>query len=163
MSNVLTGALALIKVNGNIVGKARGITVAQNIQRQYVRGIGTLVPSEGPATQWAGTVTFDQYFVDFNKSGLPGALQRNVSSIREFEDQLLLSGQGINVDIFKKVEDAVDPDTGIITSTNIPIAVITRLLLESDNLNIQEGQLSGTNQTFGYLDPIIVVNTDTTP
>ena len=153
----LTGALAIITdKNQNVIGKARGITVNQTMTRQYVRGIGTLFASEGAITQWAGTVSFNQFFVNFNKSGVPGAIERNVAGTKEYEDQLLLTTEGVTVYIYKKMSDGLDSDGKVIVGDNKEIATITDMLIESESLSVQEGQLVGIDQTFGYLSPILV-------
>ena len=154
---VLTGALAILTDSeGNIIGKGRGITVNQNIQRQYVRGIGEIRPSEGAVTQWAGTVTFDQIFVNYNESGVPGALKRYVDTNLEFDQNLILKTMdGTTVRIYKRVSDTIDSN-GKVVEGQEPMATIDNMLIESESLTINEGALVGNNQTFGYLSPIII-------
>jgi hypothetical protein len=152
---VLTGALAIVKVNGTPIGRMRTVTATENLRRQPVRGIGTILVQESPVVEHAGTLNAQFYEVDFQKTGIPKAINREVQTKQEFEDNVLLNHDGVQVDIFKKITDYVDTNTGKIIPKAIPHAIITRVLIEQENIDISEGQVSGHNQNFTYLDPII--------
>lgn len=152
---VMHGALAIIRKNGTAIGRMRNVRWNENLQRADVRGIGTILVAEAPVVAHAGTLTCDFYEVDFSKTGLPEAIRRDVQTNQEFEDNVLLNHDGIQIDIFKKVEDAVDPETGLKRAKAQPYAVIRRLLIESEGADISEGAISGHNQSFKYLDPVI--------
>lgn len=152
---VLTGALAIVKKNGTAIGFMRDISATENIARADVMGLGTILKSESPVTAWTGTLTCSFYEVDFNVTGIPDAIKRNLQTSQDFEDQLLLDEEGVQVDVFKKVEDFIDPVTKLRRAKAQPFATIKRVLIESDGFQISEGQLSGHNQSFRYLDPVI--------
>lgn len=153
---VLTGALAIVKYKGTTVGLMKSISATENLTRGDVQGLGTILTSEAPVTQWRGSLTCAFYEFDFSQSGLtPDAIKRILQTSQEFEDQLVLNPDGIQVEIYKKVEDAIDPVTQLIKSKLTPFAVIKRILIESDSFDIAEGQVSGRNSSFRYLDPII--------
>ncbi len=153
--STFTGALALIKVNGETVGKIQNIRVNENITRVDVRELGNIIPVESPVTQWAGTFSCSIIAVDFSKGGLKNAIRRDVQSEEEFSDNLLLNPNGIQVDIFKKVMDAIDPNTGLIKSKLTPFAIVGKVLIDSDAFNINEGQVVLRDQTFRFLSPVI--------
>lgn len=161
-NKVLTGAIALVKVEGKVVGKMRNIRAQETVRRIPAIGIGTILMSEKPVVGWEGSLTCDFIQVNMKKSGIPKAINRNFSNIESqvlnglasFEDQLVLDTEGVQLDIFKKVSDAID-ENGIIRPKAIPIAVIGNCLIESDTLEISEGSLAGRNQTFSYLKPMI--------
>ena len=163
MGQVLTGAIALIKVDGIVVGKMKTINCTENIRRQPVRGIGTILPSEQAVTEWEGTVSCDFMEVKFEDTGIKNAIARKIPVVRSqvlmgnesFEDQLVLDQDGVQIDIFKKVADVVDPITGLIKPKLEPYAILRRVLIESDGFNISDGAISGHSQSFKYLDPII--------
>lgn len=155
MSKVMHGALAVIRKNGTPIGRMRNVRWTENTRRGDVRGIGRLTLAEAPALEHGGTLTCDFYEVDFSTTGVPDAIRRDVQTTQEFEDQLLLDHDGVQIDIFKKVKDVVDPETGLIRSTVQPYAIIKRLLIESEGADITEGAISGHNQSFRYLDPIV--------
>lgn len=155
MSKVMHGALAIIRKNGTAIGRMRNVRWTENTRRGDVRGIGRLTLIEAPALEHGGTLTCDFYEVDFRTTGIPDAVRRDVQTTQEFEDQLLLDHDGVQLDIFKKVKDVVDPDTGLIRSKVEPYAIIKRLLIESEGADITEGAISGHNQSFRYLDPIV--------
>jgi hypothetical protein len=151
---VLTGAIAIIKSNGIPIGKMRNVRVTETIRRQDVRGIGRITVAEAPAIEHGGQITCGWYEINFNTTGVPNAIRRDVQTTQEFEDNVLLDDEGVQIDIYKKVSDLIDPNTGLRTAKLIPHAVITRCLIEQEDLDINEGQVSGHNQNFKFLDPI---------
>lgn len=154
-NEVLTGAIAIVKVNGTPIGKMRNIRASENIRRVDVRGIGTILNQESPVVEWSGTISCSFYEIDFSKTGIANAIRRDVQSKQEFEDQLMLEADGVQIDVFKKIEDFVDPATGLIRPKLQAYAVITRCLIESEDFDISEGVVAGHNQSFRFLDPIL--------
>lgn len=156
MSKVLTGALAIIRVNGTAIGKMRNIRATENVRRVDVRGLGTILTQEAPVVEWAGTITASFYEIDFETTGIERAIRRDVQTAEEFEDNLVLDSEdGVQIDIFKKVEDIIDPVTQLRKAKAQPYAIINRCLIESDGFDINEGVVAGHDQTFKFLDPII--------
>lgn len=155
MEKVITAPLAIIKVNGIAIGRMRGITVSENIQRGEVQGLGELTQSELPALKWTGSLQCDFYNIDFSKSQIPGAITRKVNTTKEFTDSVLLQQEGVTVELFKIVAAPNAPLSGNIPSTLQPYVSVKGLFLESESFNIAEGQVSGRNQSFRYLFPII--------
>jgi hypothetical protein len=154
-NRVLQGALALVKKNGTVIGKMRNVRWTENLNRSEVRGLGTILVQEAPVVSHGGTLSADFYEVDFSKTGIPGAIRRDVQTNQQYEDQLLLDEDGFQLDIFKKISDARDPDTGLISSTVTPYAVIRNCLINSDGADITEGSISGHSQSFQFLSPVI--------
>jgi hypothetical protein len=153
--NVMHGALAIVRKNGTAVGRMKNVSWTEDFRREEVRGIGSVLVQEAPVTAHSATLTAEFYEVDFSKTGIPDAIRRDVQTNQEFEDNLLLNHDGVQLDIFKKVEDAIDPDTGLRRAKAQPYAVIKRLLIQSEGGNITEQQIAGHNQSFKYLDPVI--------
>lgn len=151
----LTAPLAVIKVNGIPVGKMRDLRISETYRRGRVSGLGELTPSELPALEWNGTLTCDFYEIDFSKTGIPDAIKRVAPSLKEFVDNVLLQEEGVDVVIFKKVKKTVDPTTGLIKSKLQPHVTVRGCFLDREGMNISEGQVSGHNQEFSYIDPII--------
>lgn len=163
---VLTGAIAIIKVNGQPVGLMRNVRINETTRRIPVRGLGSLLSKEAPVVEWAGTVSCSFFEINFKKSGIPNAIRRDVgignaasqiatgNAQTNFEDDLALSTTGVQLDLYKKIKDITGP-TGLIQPKVEPYAIIGRCLIESDSINIDEGNVSGRDQTFMYLDPII--------
>lgn len=161
METVLTGAIALIKVDGQVIGKMKNIRCTENMRRVAVRGIGTILPSEQAVTEWEGSLTCDFLEIKFQKTGIKNAIRRIFPNIASqvlngnssFEDQLVLDVDGVQLDVFKKVTDLVDAN-GIIKPKLEPYAIIRKLLIESDSFDISEGAIAGHSQSFKYLLPI---------
>jgi hypothetical protein len=153
-NNVLTGAIALVKVSGTIVGRMKNIRATENISRGDVRGLGTIYTIEAPVVGHAGSLSCSFYEIDFTISPIANAIRRDVQTNQQFQDQLcLLDPQGITLDIFKKVQDVIDAD-GFVIPKAVPYASITRLLLDSESFDISEGAIANRDQTFRFLDPI---------
>lgn len=159
---VLTGAIALIKVEGEVIGKMKSVRYQEQIRRQPVRGIGTIIPSEQAVTEWEGTLSCEFMEVEFAKTGIKNAIKRDFSNVASqvaigessFEDQLVLNVEGVQVDIFKKITDVVNPD-GTIKPILKPYAIIKQCLIESDSFDISEGGIAGHSQSFKCLSPLI--------
>jgi hypothetical protein len=150
----LTGSLAIIRCKGTTIGLMKNISVTENFQRADVQGLGTILTSEAPVTAWRGTLQCSWYEIDFKTSGFPGAIRRDVQTGQQFEDQLMLDNDGIQVDIFKKVADVIGAD-GLVKAKVQPFAIIKNVLIESEGFDITEGQVSGQNGSFRYLSPIL--------
>lgn len=161
-TKVYHGAIALIKVDGQVIGKMRSISCQENFARQEVRGLGTILPSEAPVTSWTGSLSCEYMSINFSNEGIKNALRRYLpnlasqvlNSLESFEDQVVLdSTTGVQIDIFKKVEDVIDAN-GIIKPKLVPYAIVRNCLIESDSFNVSEGSLAGHSQSFKYLSPI---------
>ncbi|NIG54738.1 hypothetical protein [Chitinophaga sp. Cy-1792] len=161
---VFTGAIALIKSEGEVIGLMRNVTATENIRRVPVRGIGTIMASEQAVTEWEGTLTCEFMEVRFDKTGIKNAIKRAFPSIgsqvlndgSSFEDQLILDTDGVQLDIFKKVSDVIDAQ-GVIKPKLQPYASVKNCLIESDSFNISEAAIAGHNQSFKYLTPITYI------
>lgn len=150
---VMTGALGIIKRNGTPIGRMRNIRWTENLTDATVQGIGTIFVIEAPVVGHGGTLSCSFYSVDFN-TGIPDSIRRDVQTDQEFEDNVLLR-DAIQVDVFKKIEDAIDPDTLLKTAKATPFAIIRGLLLQSDGSDVTEGAISGRDQTFRFLNPVL--------
>jgi hypothetical protein len=158
---VLTGAIALIKVKGEVIGKMKSVRCQEQIRRQPVRGIGTIIPSEQAVTEWEGTLSCEFMEIEFQKTGIKNAIRRIFPNITSqvtlgetsFEDQLVLDVDGVQIDIFKKVADVINPD-GTIKPKLRPYAIVRKCLIESDSFDISEGSIAGHSQSFKYMTPL---------
>lgn len=164
---VLTGAIAILKVNGAPVGLMRTVRISETTRRTPVRGLGSILPKEAPVVEWAGTVSCSFFEINYVKSGIANAIRRKVGvgnaasqiavgiNTENFEDNLVLDAVGVTLELYKKVTDIIDPVTGLITPKLDPYATVSRCLIESDNVSIDEGNVSGRDQSFMYLDPVV--------
>jgi hypothetical protein len=155
MSKVLTAPLAVIKVQGITVGLMKNIRCTETMRRGRVSGIGELTASELPALEWNGTLSCQFYTIKFDETGIPNALKRKAPSLQAFIDNVLLQEDGVDITIFKKVKDAVDPTTGLISSDLEEYATISGCFVDRESFDVSEGQISGQDQDFTYITPII--------
>jgi hypothetical protein len=152
---VLTAPLALIKVNGITVGKMKNIRISETFRRGRVSGLGELTPQELPALEWNGTMTAEFYEIKFDETGIPEGIKRRASSTQAFVDNILLQENGVDIVIFKKVKDFVDPTSGLIVSRLREHATVTGAFIDREGMDVSEGQISGHNQDFTYSSPIL--------
>lgn len=154
---VMTAPLAIIKVGGVAIGKMKNIRVNEQIQRGNVQGIGELTPQELPALKWSGTLNAGFYSITFNNQDnlIKNALLRNVNNLQEFVDTVLLQENGIQIDIMKKVKDYQDPNTGIIYPQFELFSSIRSCFATKESFDISEGQISGRDVDFEYMNPIL--------
>jgi len=155
----LTAPLAIIETGGNAVGKIKTIRITENIQRGDVRGLGTLISKEKPVLGITCSFTASSYFIDLTKFGTvdnPFIKRKVAGSLMNFLDTLLLTDTLVNIHLYRKIEFSRDPTTGIVTSTSKePIGILTGVFMDSQSFDISEGQISGTDMTGTYLEPII--------
>jgi len=152
---VLTAPVALIKVNGITVGKMRNIRCTETFRRGRVSGIGEMTAQELPALEWNGTLTCQFYEVNFRDTGIPEAIKRTSPSLEAFVDNVLLQEEGVDIVIYKKVSNGVDAATGLIESQLVPHASITGCFIDRESMDVNEGQISGHDQDFTYINPIL--------
>lgn len=159
---VIHGSIALIRVEGITIGKMRSISAQESFQRIDVQGLGTIYTQEAPVVKFTGNLTCEFMSISFANEGIRNAIRRNLPNLASrvfdgeisLEDQLSIdSDRGVQIDIFKKIEDVVNPD-GTIKPKAIPYAVIQNCLIESDSFSISEGSVGAKNQSFRYLKPI---------
>jgi hypothetical protein len=91
--------------------------------------------------------------INLNDSGLPDAVKRDVPSIQQWVDNVLLQETGVDLVLLKKEKISANPD-GNINAGFTEIGVIKNLFLTSDSFNISEGSISARNQEFVYTTPI---------
>jgi len=132
----------------------KNIRVTETIRRGRVSGIGQLTPDELPALEWSGTLSCSFYNIDFSKSQIPNSILRNMATLQDWVDTVLLQENGVQIDIFKKVKDTTGP-TGIISSKLEVYATIKGIFMDREAFDIAEGQISGRDQDFTYIYPIL--------
>ena len=151
---VMTAPLAIVKVNGVAIGKMKSIRCTETIRRQKVVGIGSLVASEYAALDWNGTLNCGFFMIELKDEVMPGALLRKVQTVQEWEDTLLLSNDGIQIDVMRKVKDTVTP-AGVIIPVLKIFASIKGAFVSRESFDISEGQISGRDVDFEYTTPIL--------
>lgn len=150
-TKTMTAALAVIKYNGTSIGKMRNIRITENFQRGSVMGIGRISDQEKPVIKWSGQLNCEFILVDMEKSTIPNVLNRNVNSVEEFVNYLIVNEEPVKVDLYKKIPDPEDE----LSYKEQPFASIEDLLLTSDSFSVNEGQIGGKSQAFDYLTPIL--------
>ena len=155
---VMTAPLAIIKINGQSVGKMKNVRVTEQIRRGRVTGLGRLNPSELPALEWSGSLSCGSYSINFNLLSNKSKLGtfRNAGTVDAWANAILLQEDGLEIAIMRKVKDGeIDAETGLINSKLETFAKVTGAFANREGFDVQEGQISGRDTEFEYLEPIL--------
>lgn len=154
----MTAPLAIIQINSVTVGKMKNVRLTENIRRGRVGGIGRMTPSELPALEWQGTLSCSAYTINFNLllNKLKRGFYRNAGSLEAWANALLLEENGLEISILRKVKDGeIDPETGMVNTKYETFAKVTGAFATREGFDIQEGQISGRDGDFEYLEPVL--------
>jgi len=162
-TRVYTAPLAIVKINSIAVGKMRNVRVTETIRRARVTGLGRLNASEVPPVEWTGNLTCQNYTINFNL--LANKIQlgsfRNSNTVDEWANKLLLQEDGLEIVLLRKVKDgAIDPTTGAVQAKYITFAKTSGAFMTREGFDVQEGQISGRDTEFEYIDPILYNTTN---
>lgn len=150
---VLTAPLAVIKINGIAVGKMKNIRVVESIRRGKVTGLGKLTPSELPPTEWDGSFSCSSYTIDFKKLFNQDVKDKNdlsfnsreFATVDEFVDKMTITDIGLEISLQRKLGN----------NQYETFAKINQAYMTREGFDIQEGQISGRDGEFQYLEPIL--------
>lgn len=155
---VFTAPIAIIYVNSVAVGKMKNVRLTETIRRARVTGIGRLNPEEIPPVEWTGNLSCSAYTVDFNllmNSSQKGTF-RNMTTVEAWANAILMDESGIEIAVMRKVKDGEpDPVTGLITTKEEVFARISSAFPTRESFDLQEGQISGRDTEFEYLNPVL--------
>lgn len=152
---VLTAARAIIKVNGRAIGRLQNFRATENISRAPVMGIGNLTRREIPATSIVCNWSARFYTVDFSKiTNFPGLDNRSVQNVEQYKNTMILAEIPVDIYIYKKDNPTVQ--NGVVVATDDTVfAVIRNCYINSRGFDLSEGQVSGTDISGEYTEPII--------
>jgi hypothetical protein len=151
---VMHAALAVIKVQGLAIGKLKNIQCTENHRRIKVGGLGQLAADEAPPVEWSGAMNCGAFLIDLKKAVFPGSMQRIANSITDWENSVLLQEEGITIDILRKVKIA-DGINGIPVVGFEVFASIRGCFMNRESFDLTDGQISGRNVDFEYINPIL--------
>lgn len=154
----MTAPLAIIQINSVTVGKMKNIRITENIRRGRVAGVGRLNASELPALEWQGTLSCSSYTINFNllANKIKKGTFRNAGGLEAWANALLLQEDGLEISILRKVKDGeIDADTGLLTTKYETFAKVNGAFVTREGFDLQEGQISGRDTDFEYLEPIL--------
>lgn len=159
MDKVLTAPLALIKINGVTVGKVKNVRLQEQFQRGNVMGIGSLISQEKPILAIQCSFSCSSYVVSVKKLGTidnPFIL-RGATTTDQFVNTILTQDNGVDIYVMKKgVKTIVN---GIVTeASEEKLFVIKNVFLTSQSFDVQEGQISGSDMSGEYLEPVLSAN-----
>lgn len=154
----MTAPLAIIQIDSVTVGKMKNLRITESIRRGRVAGIGTMTASELPALDWQGTLSCSSYTINFNllANKLKKGMFRNAGSVEAWANALLLQEDGLEISILRKVKDGeIDPETGLVKAKYETFAKVNAAFATREGFDLAEGQISGRDTDFEYLEPIL--------
>lgn len=154
----MTAPLAIIQIDSVTVGKMKNVRITENVRRGRVTGIGRLNPEELPAIEWSGSLTCSSYSINFNllANKIVKGSFRNAQTVEDWANAILLQENGLEFSILRKVKDgAIDPQTGMVQAKYETFAKVNGAFVTREGFDIQEGQISGRDTEFEYLEPIL--------
>ena len=154
----MTAPLAIIQIDSVTVGKMKNVRMTENIRRERVAGVGRLNASELPALEWQGTLSCSSYTINFNllANKLKKGTFRNAGGMEAWANAILLQENGLEISILRKVKDGeIDADTGLVSTKYETFAKATGAFVTREGFDLQEGQISGRDTDFEYLEPIL--------
>lgn len=157
-TKTMTAPLAIIQINSVTVGKMKNVRITENIRRGRVTGIGRLNPEELPAIEWSGSLTCSSYSINFNllANKIAKGSFRNAQTVDDWANAILLQEDGLEISILRKVKDGqIDPQTGMVQVKYETFAKVNGAFVTREGFDIQEGQISGRDTEFEYLEPIL--------
>lgn len=155
---VMTAPLAIIQINSVTVGKMKNVRITETVRRGRVTGVGRLNPEELPALEWSGSLSCSSYTINFNllANKLKKGAFRNAGTVEEWANAILLQEDGLEIAILRKVKDgAIDNETGLVATKYETFAKTVGAFMTREGFDIQEGQISGRDTEFEYLEPIL--------
>ena len=158
---VMTAPLSIIQINSVTVGKMKNVRITENIRRGRVAGVGQLNPSELPALEWQGQMSCSSYTINFNllANKLKKGTFRNAGSLESWANAILLQEDGLEIALLRKVKDGeIDADTGLVATKYENFAKVNGAFATREGFDLQEGQISGRDTDFEYLEPILYDN-----
>lgn len=160
-NQVMTAPFAVIKVDGQVIGKMKNIRVSETYRRGRVIGIGSMNAKELPALEFTGTLNCSFYTIDFKEHPLfYKAILRKTGTANKLLNTVSLQEIGLKVDLIRTVADKVTyPPEGrdannIIQTTDEIFATIEDAYITSDGFDLNEGQISGRDSTFEFTTPL---------
>ena len=157
-TRVMTAPLAIIKINSVTVGKMKNVRITETIRRGRVTGVGRLNPEELPALEWSGSLSCSSYTINFNLLSNVSKLGtfRNAATVEDWANAILLQEAGLEISILRKVKDGeIDTETGLVKTKYETFAKVNAAFATREGFDVQEGQISGRDTDFEYLEPIL--------
>lgn len=158
-TKVMTAPLAVIKFDGVTIGKMKNLRITENVRRGRVSGVGRLCPTELPALEWSGSLSCSSYNINFNLlvNKMQRGTFRNLGNVNDWAHAILLQEDGLQVDILRKVKDSqgIDPNTGFVNVDYEVFATVKGAFATREGFDLQEGQISGRDSEFEYLEPVL--------
>lgn len=137
---VHSGHTVLLKVKGNIIGRAQGLDGRRSFGTEGVYEIGSIMPQEHINLRYEGTATLDRFFVkkkSLNDLGL-GALGEEV-----------LRRKVIDIEVIDKTSNEI-------------LRVYRGCTISDYSETFRVGAICGENATFQYLECSDNTDTDST-
>ncbi len=153
----LSAPEAYIIIDGQPVGYMRNIRFSENINRADVQGLGEATSVELPPVKIQCSLNAGFFFIDFETDVMKKILNR-VTDVNKFINSVVIGDIPMQIAIYKKTIE-IDPTTKLQTQydpTGKKIVLIEEFFIESQDFDLSEGGVAGTNISGRYLKPVVI-------
>lgn len=147
---------AYIMIDGIPVGIMRNVRCTENLNRADVQGLGSVVSQEVPVTKVQCSLNAGMYFIKFTTDIMKKILNR-ATNLDSLLNSIALGDFPLQILIYRKTIQVQDTATKLVTAINKDgekIIVINDFYLESQDFDLSEGGIAGTNISGRYLSPV---------
>jgi hypothetical protein len=154
-SQTFTAPQAHVVIDGQVAGFVRNLTWTENIQRNEVRGLGSLYAQEAPAVSASNSFNVDMFFIDFKRPVVKKLLNRT-GGAQALMNTLSLGDIPMSISVYRKTVKTMDSNTKLITEidkTGEEIVVIRDALVNAQNWGLAEQGIASLGTSGIYLTP----------
>jgi hypothetical protein len=153
---VFSAPMAVIYINEVKCGFIKNLTCTENINRGEVQGIGSFYLKQAPGLSGRNTATCEFYFISLKRPEIRAIFYRDGTK-EILANTLGLNEMPVNIKVYKKkyTKSTTQPmfvDT--VTEDGELMWEITDFLPNSQTWNITDNQISATNVSGIYLNPV---------
>jgi hypothetical protein len=155
-TNTFSAPKAYITIEGQPAGYIRNISFTENMQRQDIRGLGSLYAQETPVVSASNSFSIDQFFLDFERPVMKKLLNR-YGGATALINTLSLGDLPISINIYSKQAQTTDSTTKLVTEIDKAgkeIAILRDCYVDSQNWSLAEGGIASSTVTGRYLTPV---------
>lgn len=156
MSKVFSAPKAYIEVDSVPAGYIQNLSWSENIQRQPVVGLGSLVEQEAPAVVQRNTFNLGMFFLSLNEKIIKKILNRD-ASVEEYINTISMDEFTFSIVVYKKLITAQDRSVKLITTVDKTGETIVRLrdcVLDSQNWQLSESGIAMFSSSGRYFTPV---------
>lgn len=154
--SVMKGAMAILKTKeGATLGIVKSLSWTENMRTEEVKGLGDFSPLKIETMSWSGSGRCSFVMVNLAETGMQGSLNRDVATVAQFVNTLILSRESFDLFVYKKVPKSFIEKKVVSEIEEIPFAIIKGIVIESDAVDLNVDSFAMRNQSFKFTEPVL--------